>query len=299
MTEQQDREAFDHRHDPGQFEITVLVGDHGANGSKSPEESLWTASVGLLGYVDADGAEIVEKGRLSWLVAKDANGANRTNSTWIHDLAPLTQYVVRVRRAAPADPENYARFVRLGIPIPDLTHHFALDEVIERDVHVPALVDRRDNWTRPLTLATGLGSFELERSFGWFSGVVAWAGSDVQALLHADDDSVTGSETCAVALRALERRLSDADTIDARWRAFAAAQLTELANDWRQEASDDEPLAEISPEAFAERIRLSELAIASDGSMTACFDDDDLFWGHTIVLETDAGGTPHDADIAG
>ncbi|MDQ1124308.1 DUF7021 domain-containing protein [Microbacterium trichothecenolyticum] len=112
---------------------------------------------------------VADEGRLSRL----ATGAEREG--WVHALTALTQYRVRVRRATP-DPAEYARY---NLPVPDLSHHFALDEVIERDLTVPVLGDRREEWVRPVVLSTDLGAFALDRSFGWFTGEVPWAGDRV------------------------------------------------------------------------------------------------------------------------
>ena len=62
---------------------------------------------------------------------------------------------------------------------------------------------------------------------------------------------------------------------------FAARELTELACDWRESADEDVP--EITEESFAQRIELTSIAMDPDGSFSAYFDDDDMFFGHCIV----------------
>lgn len=291
MPEEQERAEFDRRYAAEPIEIIVLTGQSVGGAGKAGGAELWTPSADVLAYIDEHGAVVAEAGRLSWL----ATDAQREG--WVHALAALTQYRVRVRRATP-DPAEYAT---CNLPVPDLSHHFALDEVIERDLTVPALGDRRDEWVRPVVLSTDLGAFTLDRSFGWFTGEVPWAGDRVSVSLSVDDDARNGAETCEGALARLRGLLADLPDVDDRWRAFAAEKLTDLANGWQAEdEEDDAPApAPITRETFAERIRLSELSIAADGSATPYYDDGDLFFGHVIVIDLQADGSLTDASIAG
>lgn len=294
MGESQERRAFDRRHADEVVEITVLTGRSTGGAGKAGDAVLWTPSADVIGHVDEHGTVVTREGRLSWL-ATDAQRA-----TWVHDLQPLTQYVVRVRRADP-DPAEYARYDQ---PVPDLAGHFALDEVVERDVHVAALDERLARYLTPVSVSTDLGVLDLDRSFGHFSGRVDWPGGPIEVLLDVDDTSVEGAETCAAALARLTSYAADAAGTDARWRAYAASTLVDLANDWQQQAADEgevegEAAGPVTVESFVERISLSELAIAADGSATPYYADGDLFWGHVILLDVEADGSVSDAYIAG
>ena len=63
-----------------------------------------------------------------------------------------------------------------------------------------------------------------------------------------------------------------------------------------EEGEEADPITE---EDFARRIVISMIAIEADGSITGYDDDDDLFWGHTIVVSINQNGEMTDADIAG
>lgn len=156
-------------------------------------------------------------------------------------------------------------------------------------------------WLQPVRIETAVGGFELERSLGWFAGVVDWCGREVMVQLEIDTDAAEGAETCAVALARLQHDYADAAAIDARWRAFAAAKLTDLANEWREQEHDDDGAAPtpITTEGFAQRIHLSELSVAADGAVTPYYDDDRMFWGHVILLDVESDGSMTDAYIAG
>lgn len=45
---------------------------------------------------------------------------------------------------------------------------------------------------------------------------------------------------------------------------FAANELTELANEWLADSDEEEP-KEITQEAFAKRIEISEVSVETDG----------------------------------
>ena len=62
---------------------------------------------------------------------------------------------------------------------------------------------------------------------------------------------------------------------------FAARELTDLACEWREFA--DEEVPEITEESFAQRIELRSIAMGADGSFSAYFDDDDMFFGHCVA----------------
>lgn len=289
MSEKQERRSFDERHSAKGIEIIALTGQSTGGAGKAGGAVLWTPSADVLGYVDETGSTVLAEGRLSWLATDAQRGS------WIHDLKPLTQYVVRVRRAAP-DAAQYAKY---GLPVPDLSHHFALDEVIERDVHVAALDERLARWLEPVSLSTAVGDFELDRSLGWFSGVVRWGDREVSVTLGIDEESSEGRETCDGALARLYEFLEVGSSVDLRWRAFAASKLTESANAWQQDESEQSAAGPITPDVFAHRIRLSELTIQADGSSTSYYDDDGLFFDHVILVEVEADGMLSDAYIAG
>ncbi|MFC4224442.1 DUF2262 domain-containing protein [Lysinibacter cavernae] len=287
-TEQQERAAFDAKYASESSEIVVLTSGIVGGAAHIRGGSLWASSTNLLAYVDEDGS-VSEKGRLSWL----STDGQRTSSTY--DLKPFSQYVVRARRFVPGQTEQ----LRRGAAEPNAVHQFALDQVIERDVHVRDLDERLARWTQPVRIATDMGEFELDRNFGWFSGHIQWCGRDVSVSLSVDDGSIEGAETCAVALSSLVGLVAAMPNVDSRWRAFAAAELADGAEDWRQDDEESLASAPITVEAFAERIGLSELSIDEDGSVNPYYDDGNMFGGHVILLSVEPDGTITDASIAG
>ena len=75
--------------------------------------------------------------------------------------------------------------------------------------------------------------------------------------------------------------VAEQDRWDRDMRASAARELTELACEWRESA--DEEVPELTEESFARRIELRSIAMDADGSFSAYFDDDDMFFGHCVT----------------
>lgn len=78
---------------------------------------------------------------------------------------------------------------------------------------------------------------------------------------------------------------------------FCTSKLLTLKNEtWLDEDEDEQPL---SAEAFAERVEWRSVVAYSEGSFTLYFDDNDLFWGHSIIVEVDKDLQLKRANLAG
>lgn len=142
--------------------------------------------------------------------------------------------------------------------------------------------------THDLLLSTPAGEFTLNRKYAYFEGEISGCG----VILETDEDS---DETCQRALASLTGYGTDLQELDEKLKRFAAETMLESGNDWR---SDDD-LPPIDEDEFASLISLTGLTFQSDGSLTAYYDDGDIFWGHCIVVNVDSNGNVTDADIAG
>ena len=124
-----------------------------------------------------------------------------------------------------------------------------------------------------------MGELSLDKDLDIFEGGISWWGEDIDTSLEVDSSS---EDTWTAAVAAMKQMMTDQDRWDRDMRAFAARQLTELACDWRESA--DEEVPEITEESFARRIELRSIAMDADGSFSAYFDDDDMFFGHCVVV---------------
>ena len=77
-------------------------------------------------------------------------------------------------------------------------------------------------------------------------------------------------------------------------RAFCASKLLRLKNEtWLED--QEEP---ITRETFIETLELEGITAFSDGSFSLYFDENDIFWGHSIVVDVE-DNVLIDANLAG
>ena len=89
------------------------------------------------------------------------------------------------------------------------------------------------------------------------------------------------------------------DGTDRIIREFAEKSLTDCANDWLQDSLEDgEPFIEITEERFAQRMVLNSIGYDENG-FDVYYDDDDMFWGHCILVYGTLENGIEEAQIAG
>ncbi|WP_090620595.1 DUF2262 domain-containing protein [Natrinema salaciae] len=120
-----------------------------------------------------------------------------------------------------------------------------------------------------------LGTFERKSSRGLYSTTAEWMGTEVELelWLSEPDDGVSGL-TVAKAL------WDDQSTWTERIQQYALDELLELKNVEWIESEDDT----VTAEEFTDRIDLKTVTIDHDGGFTFWHDDDDLFFGHSIMV---------------
>ena len=247
-------------------EILVLLAGGGGAGKRNV---FWDVSYYFIAYVDCQtGALHTGDGRIVYPVSDEE-----------HDAGGLLD---RFRREA-----VYRLKARKRIPhkIPEgvtasSQNQFLIVEVLEEDAPCPALEEVLAEYRRPVVLNDEeLGELSLDKDLDMFEGGISWRGEDIDISLEVDSSS---EDTWTAAVAAMKQMMTDQDRWDRDMRAFAARQLTELACEWRESA--DEEVPEITEESFAQRIELTSIAMDPDGSFSAYFDDDDMFFGHCVVV---------------
>ena len=174
-------------------------------------------------------------------------------------------------------------------------NQFLIVEVLEEDAPCPALDEVLAEYRKPVVLADGeLGELSLDKDLDMFEGEVLWRGEQICLSLEVD---AADENTWADAMRAMKTMLADQERWDRDMRAFAARELTELACEWRESA--DEEVPEITEGSFAQRIELRTIAMDADGSFSAYFDDDDMFFGHCVVVYGSLTDGVASAEMAG
>ena len=246
-------------------EILVLLAGSSGAGKRN---GFWESAHSYLAYVDCEtGALCADDGRLVYPVSDEGNAAGNVLGRFREEEI----YRVTARKKIPHElPEGVSASAQ---------NEFLIVEVLEEDPPCPALEDVLDEYRRPVVVTDEvLGELNLDKDLDMFEGEVPWCGEQICLSLEVD---AADEDTWADARRAMKEMLAEQDRWDRDMRASAARELTDLACEWRESA--DEEVPEITEESFAHRIELRSIAMDADGSFSAYFDDDDMFFGHCVT----------------
>ena len=246
-------------------EILVLLAGGGGAGKRS---GFWDVSHYFIAYVDCQtGALHTGDGRIVYPVSDEEHDAGGILDRFRREAV----YRLKARKKIPHEiPEGMTASSQ---------NEFLIVEVLEEDAPCPALEEVLDDYRRPVVVTDEvLGELTLDKDLDMFEGEVPWCGEQICLSLEVD---VANENTWADAVRAMKEMLAEQDRWDCDMRASAARELTELACEWRKSA--DEEVPEITEESFARRIELRSIAMDADGSFSAYFDDDDMFFGHCVT----------------
>jgi hypothetical protein len=163
--------------------------------------------------------------------------------------------------------------------------------------HVSALADDteleavRQMLQQPVILEDPeLGRLVLDRSLDIYQGAVHWHGDPISLTLSCADP-----QQPRAVLDVAKAFLREQATWDTRAREAAVAKLLPLKNDtWLEEGEE-----ELEPAAFAERMTLNAAEVYEGGEWSLWFDDDDMFWGHVIMVRGHIASQQVEATIAG
>lgn len=247
-------------------EILVLLAGGGGAGKMN---GFWDVSHYFIAYVDCQtGALHTGDGRIVYPVSDEESDAGGILDRFRREAV----YRLKARKRIPHKiPEGVTASSQ---------NQFLIVEVLEEDAPCPALEEVLAEYRRPVVLNDEeLGELSLDKDLDMFEGGISWRGEDIDISLEVDSSS---EDTWTAAVAAMKQMMTDRDRWDRDMRAFAARELTELACDWRESADEDVP--EITEESFAQRIELTSIAMDPDGSFSAYFDDDDMFFGHCVTV---------------
>ena len=142
-----------------------------------------------------------------------------------------------------------------------------------------------------------LGEMTFDESLGSFEGEVEISGQNIYFGISVDN--INDKETVDRLISEFKKFISEFDKWDKRIREFSAEKLTDNANDWLQDSlEDDEEFVEITEEKFAERMVLNSIGFDENG-FEVFYDDDDMFWGHSILVDGTLENGREQAYIAG
>lgn len=259
-------ERFSEEYLPEEKEVLVLTDNSSAGGGKF--YNAWEISQYFLAYVDVESGELKKgDGRLQWLVSEEENKVNSLG--YPYNFEKMSIYHLKVRELIDKSvPEGCIRA---------MGNCLMVVEVLGK-TEEPRLEEIKEAYLAPVTLSHDkLGDFDLDRRFSWFKGEITWREKEIKALLEVDTEN---QKTWHKALENLAFIVENQDKFDKEWREFSAKELTELANDWAEEGTPS-----ISEEEFAKRLEISSITIYSNGNYTIYYNDDDLFYGHSIEID--------------
>lgn len=247
-------------------EILVLLAGGSGAGKRN---GFWDVSHYFIAYVDCQtGALHAGGGRIVYPVSDEQHDAGGILDRFRREAVYRLKARKKIRHEVPEGVTASSQ------------NQFLIVEVLEEDAPCPALEEVLADYRRPVVVVDEvLGELTLNKDLDMFEGEVLWCGEQICVSLEVD---AVNEGTWADASRAMKAMLAEQDRWDGDMRASAARELTELACEWRESA--DEEVPEITEESFARRIELRSIAMDADGSFSAYFDDDDMFFGHCVTV---------------
>lgn len=247
-------------------EILVLLAGGGGAGKRN---GFWDVSHYFIAYVDCEtGALHTGDGRIVYPVSDEEHDAGGILDRFRREAV----YRLKARKKIPHEAPN-------GVAASSL-NEFLIVEVLEENSSCPALDEVLAEYRRPVVVADEeLGELTLDKDYDVFEGHVLWQGEQIDVSLEVD---AANEDSWTAARRAMKAMSAEQGRWDRDMRAFAARELTQLACEWRESA--DEEVPEITEGSFARRIELRSIVMDAEGSFSAYFDDDDMFFGHCVVV---------------
>lgn len=262
-------------------EILVLLAGGGGAGKRN---GFWDVSHYFIAYVDCQTATLhTGDGRITYPVSDEEHDAGGILDRFRREAV----YHLKARKKIPHEAPN-------GVAASSL-NEFLIVEVLEENSPCPALKEVLAEYRRPVVVADAeLGELTLDKDYDTFEGEILWRGEQICLSLEVD---AADEDTWTAAVQAMRQMVADQAAWDREMRAFAARELTQLACEWRESVGEDVP--QIAEESFARRIELRSIAMDADASFSAYFDDDDMFFGHCVVVYGTLGDGVASAVMAG
>ena len=243
-------------------EREIIVLRHEGGGG-SLRNGFWEWDEYFLAYVDCETGELhKEEGRIEFPVMDKEEPPFQFEEESI--------YKLRVREKLPEEvPEG-------ALPA---KNYFLVVKVLEKNAVCPELEKILIEYRKPVVLQDDvLGELTYDKQLKSFEGNIAWLRGKIHISLYVDKDNKSG---ITKAKKLLKTMVLEQEKWDADLRGFAAKELTKLACEW---AESEEEATLITEDSFAKRISLSLIWVTSGASFSACFDDDELFFGHSITV---------------
>lgn len=265
MNKPKEIETYEAQFSQNEYEVIAVVGANGFGGGRASGSDYWTARVNLTAIKKVDTAG-VEVGEFSLEMKADDKQLKELQQS------VSSNSLIRVR-------------------VRQLNNRLLLLELLETNVENSELQQILSEQIKPVFYNDEkLGVFELDKCISTFEKKLLW--NDTSINLSFDQDTEANMTSALVTAHVLMENQLDWDS---RIRQYAVGELLELKNDnWL-----DEGEVEVSAETFKNLMKLYAISVEPEGEFVFWFDDGDLFWGHSIMVEGNLSGEFSDANIAG
>ncbi|MFP3916768.1 DUF2262 domain-containing protein [Lysinibacillus telephonicus] len=261
---------FEKRFTDDVIEIAAVTGASGVGAGRAAGNTLWQASIPLIGWkkLNSNDPVIKENLRLQWL----ANDKEFEESRDLLDMNSIVRLQIRKGEGS----MMLVKVLETSYQDDDL-------EVVLQESLKPVFYNDEI-----------LGQFELIKSVNTFEKKIIWANDE--GLLSFD--WFEDNDKMKSALKTAYVLFEQQDEWSQRVKEYAAEELTELANDWLQDDEETE-IQEITKEMFMGLMKLSTICVYPEGDFEIFYSDGDMFWGHSIIVCGNIDGKFDSAEIAG
>ena len=281
-------EDFYAKYESEEFEVIAIINNCIGTCSNT-RLNFWEMTASTIGLkVCATGEIISTPVHLSWPIAGD----DRSGKMSFDRFAKEQVCALKVRKMKAKIAQN--------LPYP----HYYIVSVIDEHANCPELMPLLEEYRKEVVLEDeDLGTLVLNKKTALFEGKVDYGADRFTLYLEVD---ALDKNTWTQALNAAKALICKGAYWDQPMCEFAAKELSDLANDYREEEDyDDESLyapcdlEEISEEEFACRIYIFELIVNADGEFTAYYNDDEMFSGRVIIVTGSLEKGIEDANLKG
>ena len=155
---------------------------------------------------------------------------------------------------------------------------FLLEDIIDTNYKDNDLNIILEKYSKPVYYKDEeLGDFDLDKSINMFSKDMLWTDDNISILFENIDEELNQKSVDII-----KKIFANKKDIDKKLKEYISENMLEDANSWNDDA--DKP--HINKEEFSKLITLTSITIC-ENIITFYFDDGDIFWGHTIVIDSD------------
>ena len=246
------------------FEIVGLLGFNIAGAGKSRNSDYYSQHFTCIARLDND--KVIEKEiRMVYFL----DNTSPLQFLEVKDLTPYNFILKKIK-----DKDFYCL-----IELKGRSHTNLFDSLIEEN-------------SKKLFIQDGDNVFEYNRRFNEYEGNVTIYNKNISVSLSTKINTIDASES----LDTFKKIKNDFENFYKTVLFRCAQKMTALANGWREDGDTHE----ITVEEFAERIDSDKFDLSIiNKRYTIYFEDDNMFWGHSIVYDGDIETDNYDATLAG